>query len=314
MKIGVIGCGNVGFSHLVWLNKQGFSVIGLDSLSSVKNRISLEFGNKCVANTMMDLIDCDSIHICVPTEPAKDGSADLSIYEEVIFSLLECLNNVSHPISIVQRSTCPPGSADKYAKLFRENVSYGVNPSFLRKASITQDTDAPERIAIGGTGQVVNDLKKIYSTLNAPYYESPKRSAVELLKYVENTIDSLLISYWNDILRYASMIGLETNDFIQLMEHIGDRPKFNSVVRVPGKAFGMWCLPKDLNALIICMEKLNLTPHTLKGSLITNFEMVTKEGYGDVPAQSLWNCSKKTHILPEGVSQIEKYMNKNGSH
>lgn len=311
MKIGIVGCGNVGFSHLLWLAQSGFTVKGYDIDNFVKNKIMNDLGKECLANTFFDLIDCDSIHICVPTESDTDGSADMSIFMEVINSLAEIFRD-KHSISIVQRSTCPPGTADKCASLFTNNVSYGVNPSFLRKSSIKKDTEEPERIAIGGSGLVIKHLKEIYSKVNSQYFLSENRTTVELLKYIENAIDSLLISFWNEMLDYSTLLGLSAKDFVLILEKICDRNKFKAVVRVPGKAFGLWCLPKDISALVKCMDNLNIRANTLKGVISTNEIFKEANGISELPAQSLWeNRNGSVKILPKGVEQIENFINKN---
>lgn len=309
MRIGVIGCGNVGFAHLLWLHNKGFSVIGLDTNVNVQQAIVKSLGVHALAKGVEDLLDCDSIHICVPTEPNEDGTADLSIIENVVSDIAKYFYE-SDNLSVVQRSTCPPDTANKYAKLLGPNISYGVNPSFLRKASIEFDTEKPERIAIGGNGLVVEHLNIIYKDIDCPRFYSESRSTVELLKYVENTIDAMLISYWNEILNYAALINLDVSDMVQIMQHIGDRPKFRSVVRVPGKAFGLWCLPKDINALLFSMADKGAISNTMKGVLETNQMIENNQGVGDLPAKKLWDdLSNNSIILPDGIKQMKNYMN-----
>lgn len=95
LKIGIIGCGHVGYSHLIWLAKKGFSVKGLDVDEKVKEKIYREFGPKSVASSISDMIDCNSIHICVPTEQNSNGSADLTIIENVVMSISRVFQNTS---------------------------------------------------------------------------------------------------------------------------------------------------------------------------------------------------------------------------
>ena len=308
MKIAVIGCGNVGYAHLSWMKKKGFDVIGYDTNPLVKKQIAETIGENCVAYDFKDVTFCDSIHICVPTEPANDGSADMSIYDDVINMLVSTLDNY-RPISIIQRSTCPPGSADKYAKCFSNNISYGVNPSFLRKSSIIQDTEHPERVAIGGKGLSIEHMLEIYHDVIAPRYVTESRTSVELLKYVENTIDAMLISYWNEILAYSVSLGLETNEILRLIEKIGDRKKFQTVSRVPGMAFGLWCLPKDLRALIVDMKKRNISPNLMEGIWNTNVNFEQQVGVGLTPAQLLWEMlDGHVRVLKDGEEQISAYV------
>lgn len=307
MKIAVVGCGNVGFAHLIWMKKRGFDVLGYDTNPNVQKQIAETIGEACVAYELKDIACSDSIHICVPTEPDTDGSADMSIYEDIIHGLVSVLDNY-RSISVIQRSTCPPGSADRYAECFGDNVSYGVNPSFLRKSSIMQDTEHPERVAMGGHGLAVIHMEQIYQGVNAPRYVTKNRTSVELLKYVENTIDAMLISYWNEILEYAVSLGLKTEEVIYLLERIGDREKFQTVSRVPGKAFGLWCLPKDLMALIIDMKEKDVFPYLMEGILNTNVNFEKQIGIGQTPAQALWEISEGcVHVLQEGEKQINEY-------
>ena len=79
MKIAVIGCGNVGFAHLVWMKKRGFNVLGYDVDLGVQKRIAETIGETCVAYDLKSLASCESIHICVPTEPAADGSVFMRV-------------------------------------------------------------------------------------------------------------------------------------------------------------------------------------------------------------------------------------------
>ena len=292
------------------MKKRGFDVLGYDVNSIVKKKIAETIGNTSVAYDYNEIASCDSIHICVPTEPSTDGSADMSIYDNVIDMLISVLD-IHRPISVIQRSTCPPGSADKYAKCFGNNISYGVNPSFLRKASIKQDTEYPERVAIGGEGLCVEHLKKIYHSINAPKYITTCRTSVELLKYVENTLDAMLISYWNEILEYAGSLNIDDTEIIRLIERIGDRKKFKTVSRVPGMAFGLWCLPKDLNALIVEMKKKGVSVNLMEGILATNIEFERKVGIGLVPAKSLWKITNDNFcILEDGINQISSFVKK----
>lgn len=307
MQIGVIGCGNVGYAFLLWLHQRGFSVVGYDTSYEVKNKIKSEIGNNSSAQSIGDLYQCDCIFICVPTEPNNDGSADMGIYESVIDELALLLKD-KIGTSVVQRSTCPPGSADVYSQRFSGNISYGVNPSFLRKASIKFDTEHPDRIAIGGTGLVRQHLDIIYKGINSKRYITDSRTSVELLKYIENTIDALLISYWNEILRYAKSINLEPIELIKIIEQIGDREKFQTVSRIPGKAFGLWCLPKDINALVYEMKRKSIKANVLEGVISTNLEFENEIGIGMSPAQSLWEISDGDfHVLQDGYNQILSY-------
>lgn len=310
MKIGVIGCGNVGFAFLVWLSKKGHNVIGYDCNPSVQKKIEQFLAKDSVAKRLDGLEACEVIFICVPTEPQSDGAADMSIYEAVI-NELSTITQGGKTV-VVQRSTCPPGSAEKYSKVFSENVSYGVNPSFLRKSSIEYDTEYPDRVAFAGDKRVQECLYSIYDGLDTPFFVTEDTKTVELLKYIENTIDAMLISYWNEMLLYSSHLSISAEDFVKLVEHIGDRDKFKTVSRIPGKAFGMWCLPKDLRAIIHEMMKCGISPNVLIGTLSTNDQFCIHAGVGEIPGQELWVHDHNTvRILDSGKKQILDSLNHN---
>lgn len=307
MKIVVVGCGKVGFSHLTWLKAQGHRVIGVDSDNSVCQRIQSDLGENCGMSQIVDLPhDVDAIHICVPTEPSIDGSCDLSIFEKVINDISNRDWN-KYPI-VVQRSTCPVGTADRLARIIPD-FPYAVNPSFLRKASIDEDNRHPERIAIGGEGEAAQHLLDIYSNSDAPKFITNNRSSVELLKYVENALDSILISFWNEILIYSKRLGIMADDFIRLLENVQDRPKFRTVSRVPGRAYGMWCLPKDIQALIQEMTRLGCPVGVLSGTSNTNSAAAEIFGEGNIPAKMLYTMKDcRLSVLEEGVKQIAAYL------
>ena len=165
-------------------------------------------------------------------------------------------------------------------------------------------------MAIGGKGLSIAHMTEIYHDVVAPRYVTESRTSVELLKYVENTLDAMLISYWNEILEYSVSLGLETEEVLRLIEKIGDREKFQTVSRVPGMAFGLWCLPKDLRALIIDMKKRGISPNLMEGILNTNVDFEKKTGIGLTPAQSLWDMfNGRVQVLTEGKKQINEYMN-----
>ena len=306
MNIGVIGCGNVGFAFLSWLDGQGYTVKGYDINSRVQERIKTCLGEDCLALSVNDLRFCEGIFICVPTEPSADGSADMTIFESVIRNLKTV--SFEKEVAIIQRSTCIPGSAKKYSCEFSEKVSYAVNPSFLRKSSIEYDTAHPDRIAIGGTGFAKELLEQIYSDVIAPRFVTDDATCVELLKYIENSMDSLLISYWNEIATYSKTIGISEDDFIFLLEHFCDKEKFKSTVRIPGQAFGLWCLPKDLQAFIVEMRRRGIPSSVLDGVQDVNKRFAMIEGVGEIPAQELIEFDNgRVTLLKKGIEQVESF-------
>ncbi|TDD25213.1 hypothetical protein E1287_37515 [Actinomadura sp. KC06] len=187
------------------------------------------------------------------------------------------------PPVVVQRSTCPPGSAAVFSAAL-EHTPYAVNPSFLSKATQWEDSDRPPRIAYAGPSEAIEVLSEAYKTFTGvPTYISSSYEAVELLKYVENSIDAVLISLWNEYLHLSDELGLQRRFFVELANEITRRDRFATTLRVPGGSFGKWCLPKDLSALVGICEDLGITAHVLTGAHLTNQVM---KGCGENPSST----------------------------
>jgi len=154
-------------------------------------------------------------------------------------------------------------------------------------------------------------MAQVYAGFSAPRYESESRASVELLKYVENSLDSVLLSFWNEVLFYAMKVGLDSSDFAKMLSVFPDRPKFASTVRAPGKAFGMWCLPKDLTAIVSEIEKCGALSGTLSGALETNL-LVTKvlgEGGESSTALLVHDDRNRVSLTADGYLQLRNAIN-----
>jgi nucleotide sugar dehydrogenase len=269
MRIGVIGCGNVGFSMLLVCAEQGHQILGFDVGDAARRRIATELGLACVAPTLRDLAPCEIIFVCVPTDPyAQSRQCDLTTLFQVVREADQVLCGEPRPVLVI-RSTCPPGTARQISDLI--TLPTGVNPSFLTKKTKLADTRVPPRIAYAGPPLVLERLDAFYGlTESSELFRTSNLEAVEYLKYVENCMDAVLISLWNEFFAYGIGVGLSIDDIIHVMERLGDRPRFASTVRVPGGAFGKWCLPKDLDALVCDARARGIPFNVLEAASMTN--------------------------------------------
>ena len=307
-QVAVVGCGKVGFAFLEWLSSRGWSVLGYDVDPSVQRKIADVIDQSAVARDIAQLRLCTSVHICVPTESGDDGAADLGIMADVVASLAELEQDGSQIRVISQRSTCPPGTADRFASSFHR-ASYGVNPSFLRKASIEHDTEFPARIALGGPEPYIRHMLDIYRGVDGPPFIADSRVSVELLKYAENALDAVLISFWNELLIYGCSLGMSPDEFGFLLNGFGERAKFASGMRVPGRTFALWCLPKDLRALVFEMVAAKLPVNTLEGALETNRTLEEVLGAGSNASIELFDESNpRLRLRRHGYEQVDAAM------
>lgn len=291
MRLGVIGCGNVGFNTLKAFKTKGFDVLGFDISATAKQRIELELGPTHVATDLDQLRTCDLIFSCVPTEQKDNsGECDLSVFEKVVkdLAVLEQLTDYRCKV-FVQRSTCPPGTARRFSSLF-SRTDYAVNPSFLAKGTQWEDSIAPVRIAYAGSRAALQILDYIYEPfVGSPRFTSECFETVEFLKYVENVIDAVLISLWNEFLGISDSLSIPRSEFIRLMEALAQRPRFGTTIRIPGKAFGLECLPKDLAAMVYEADRKATISYVMQGAQRTNWFMREKSGTNTIAATTLFN-------------------------
>lgn len=292
MRIGAIGCGNVGFNTLKAFHVRGHEVFGLDVAESAMARLARAFGERSVLCDPTGLECLDVVFICVPTDPVPGGrAANLSIMEDVVGRIAELEDRPrwrARPPVVVQRSTCPPGTAARLAARLRV-TEYAVNPSFLAKATQWEDSDRPPRIAYAGPPRTIGLLDELYRDFpQVPRYVTDSYEAVELLKYVENTIDAVLISLWNEYLAFADALGIERSHFTEMMDALTRRDRFATTLRIPGGSFGRWCLPKDLAALLHAMaEESKVPPNVLRGAMATNEAVESLHGENPAAATEL---------------------------
>lgn len=288
MKIGVVGCGNVGFNTLLSFYENGYEVKGYDLSNKIQDKIKRDIGVKSVARKIKELIECELIFICVPTDPVEDsGEADLSIMEAVVGELSQLEGDREYNCTVVvQRSTCPPGTARRMSTKFMR-TEYVVNPSFLHKHTQWKDTIEPERVAIAGGEDGINKIKEVYQNFAGKRYITNNYEEIEFLKYIENSLDAVLISFWNEILQISDEIGIPRKNFVNIIDRISERDKFSTTQRIPTGAFGMWCLPKDLSALIYSYGR-NINLNVLEATRKTNEQIREKWGENETHGKLLW--------------------------
>lgn len=109
MKLGIIGCGNVGLNTMRAFAAKEYDVVGFDISLRAQERIIEHFGSKSLAKELESLADCDVVFECVPTDSVSDtGASDLSELESTVKAFASLENQPQYKCRLfVQRSTCP---------------------------------------------------------------------------------------------------------------------------------------------------------------------------------------------------------------
>jgi UDPglucose 6-dehydrogenase len=232
----------------------------------------------------------EAIFICVPTEDDGTGKCDLSILEAVVGEVAVFEDsNFCVCRTLVQRSTVPPGTASRMSKKLKR-IQYVVNPSFLVMATKEADSVNPDKVILGVTGgpesETGKQMAKVYSWIDPAkvFFADPLK--VEVAKYLENALQSTLVSFWNNGFLVAQKAGV--SNFVDIVQLVCQTPDLSVCGRIPGKAFGGACLPKDLRALIQwCLD--NEVPAPLfEGVQSMNAYMKEAVGVGDKSAVELY--------------------------
>lgn len=220
--------------------------------------------------------------IAVGTPPDEDGSADMRYVLAVAETIAQ---HMEKKTIVVNKSTVPVGTADKVRNCIdevlmqrgRAEIAYHVvsNPEFLKEGSAVNDCMRPDRIIIGTSDNVAEEvMRELYAPFNRNHEKiilMDVRSA-ELTKYAANCMLATKISFMNEIANLAERLGAD----IEMIRHgIGSDPRIGYQFIYAGVGYGGSCFPKDVQALIRTADAIDFDAKLLKAVEKRNFEQKT---------------------------------------
>ena len=236
----------------------------------------------------LSLLNTDIVLICVGTPSLENGDCDLSYINSAIKSLIPLLLDIKHNISIIIKSTVPSGTVTNLLKkTIREhlplnlypNISFGMNPEFLREGSAISDFLEPDRIVLGSECEISNNhLIELYKHFDCPKLKV-NSSTAEMIKYVNNSLLALQISAVNEFSRICE--NIENVDIRDVMNGVlhdkrwqsnkdhNISPSIHNYLKA-GCGFGGSCFPKDVKALSKFASSHNIKTPILDGVLSIN--------------------------------------------
>lgn len=220
--------------------------------------------------------------VCLPTPMYEDGEADLSIVEGV----LKQLSSMSGNRIAVVKSTVPPGSTERWNKMFEgTGLRVVFNPEFLTEANALDDMRNQNRIILGGPRPHINKVKLLFQKA------FPK---VPLIKTSSTTAE--MVKYFTNIqLATRVVLSCELSEICEALDNKGMNIDYDKVVEyakydnrlggshmsVPGPDGIMGarghCFPKDLAALTFLSRGLGISPSLLSAIQIKNLAIVPPE-------------------------------------
>lgn len=191
--------------------------------------------------SLKDVLDTDTVFICVPTPSAEDGRCDTSIVDQVV----EDLAKEGYRGLITIKSTVEPGTTDRLATQY-PNMRLAFCPEFLREKAQYVDFVENHYVCVVGAS---ND--KDYEVLREAHGSLPKNVArmtpleAELSKYFWNVFNALRIVYANQFYDVAKAVGA---DYQKIKNALVKHPNISDAYLEANenmRGFGGNCLPKD---------------------------------------------------------------------
>jgi len=256
MKIGIIGQGFVGTAVNEGL-KQHFPIetydIAKDSTCKSIDELAIK---------------SDVVFVCLPTPMRENGECYLGILEEVINDL----NTTNRCKTIVIKSTIPPGTTEKWNKIY-DNIDIIFNPEFLTEANSIEDFKNQNRIIIGGPRPASTKVKRIFDKA-FPKVKIIKTNSTyaEMVKYTTNCFLATKVAFANEMYKVCEALNI---DYDKIMEYaLYDKRLGNSHWNVPGPdgdfGFGGHCFPKDMEALKYRASELGVYTSIIDAALKSN--------------------------------------------
>jgi len=214
---------------------------------------------QAVANSLM-------VFLCVGTPIRADGEADVS---RVLDAARQVAGATSGYRILVNKSTCPPGTAEQMEQILRENSEHPcdvvVNPDFMKEGSAVDDFMRPDRIIIGCEDVRVREIMR---ELYGPFLRTGKpillmgRRSAEMSKYATNVMLAARISMMNQIADLCEAWGCDIAD---VREGVGTDSRIGPTFLFPGLGYGGSGLPRDVATCLRMARDKNVPCELIQG-------------------------------------------------
>lgn len=282
-NIAVIGAGYVGLTTAIGIAELGYNVTCVDinqdkvdklnagiphilepGLSDSLNQ-QLKSGNFVASTSYQQALSgAKVVFVCVDTPQSEDGKANLSSINRAFDTIL---NLVVEPMTVVIKSTVPPGTAKGLEERTPANLRIVSNPEFLREGSALHDFHNPDRIVLGASDpSSYHIVSELYSSLKAETVYTDLNSA-ELIKYASNAMLASRISFVNEI---AQVCMAFSGDIKDVMSAVSLDPRIGSSFLSPGPGWGGSCFPKDVSALQALVKGVGLRVPLIESINVSN--------------------------------------------
>ena len=262
--ISIIGLGRVGLPLLLYLEKKGFKLLGIDnnyevvkSLKLKKMPFSEKGCDKLIKRTkavfttdikILNKIYSDYIFVTVGT-PLRDGiEVDLSSINKVLSEIIKIFRKGQ---TLIMRSTVSPDTTEYIKNFINKNTKFKVGKDIFLSY-------CPERIAENHALKELASLPQIIGVDDEKSFQSTKKifQSFKVKIFKTNYLSAELVKLFNNNLRYiefaiANQFAILANNFGQNIFDIIEMCNFQyprGRIFKPGLTGGT-CLRKDFGML-----------------------------------------------------------------
>ncbi len=268
IKVSVIGLGFVGNSIYQSLEMKG--------MIKGKNLFGYDKYKNGGIGTFEECLNTEIAFLALPTQYDYDlGEYDKS----AIYTICDLLEKNNYKGTIVIKSTVEPETTNKLSDKYPE-LSFIHNPEFLTARTALEDFHNQTHIVLGQgkkcTLEQLNKVKDFYAGLY-PKAEISLCNSLESesMKIFCNTFYSVKVQYFTELYLLCNKNGSDYNKIKEMMLKNGWINQMHTTVPGPDGqvSYGGLCFPKDTNALLKYMEKLDTSHKVLEATIIERNEM-----------------------------------------
>ena len=283
-NITVVGSGYVGMANATMLAKYNcVTILDIDKnrVDMVNNRQST-VEDKCI----QDYLDKETLALTATTDSKTayenaewviiatptdyDENKNYFNTDSIKSCIRDCLD-YNPDAHIIIKSTIPVGFVHTMQSKFGK-FDIMFSPEFLREGSALRDCLRPERIVIGGKGEVARDFARIIKEAiipefpEAPVYYTGKKEA-ESIKLFANTYLAMRVAFFNELDMYAESMNINSKEIILgvTSDHRIGKGYCN-----PSFGYGGYCFPKDTKQLLANFRKQRIPNKIIQSIVYAN--------------------------------------------
>jgi UDPglucose 6-dehydrogenase len=286
VKVGLVGCGKLGYPVAVAMAHRGHSVMAYDVRDeAMRHRPNLvEEGAEGFSfptlSASAKATDCltfgslkqvvahaDTIFVAVQTPhepeyegitpiPAERADFDYTHLEDAVRSVSAEVERQGNPRTIVVISTVLPGTMrSRVRPLLGASSRLVYNPSFIAMGTVIRDFLDPEFVLLGGDD---GTLARFYRTITAAPIHNCSVESAELAKVAYNAFIGVKITLANTVMEVSHKTGADCDQVMGALK-LANRRLISTAYLEPGMGDGGGCHPRDQIALSWLARKLDLS-------------------------------------------------------